>query len=229
MIDRPGDERDEGEDAPLYDDNAYEAEEQLTLADEDEHLPWLESDDEYEEPGFDTRLILFVALAIALLAAILLAGWWYFSDRPDPEMVPDGSTIEAPEEPYRTRPDDPGGREVEGTGDVSFEVGEGVGSAGQIAGDEPQASASASGSEAAAGTGVGVQIGAFSSEASARNGWNQLRGRFPALQDHQYRILEGSADSGTIYRLQAIAADGSAADQLCRTIRSSGGDCQVKR
>ena len=215
----PGDE-DEGQ-VPET-EGSYEAEEQLTLADDDEALPWLESDEDYaEEEGFDTRMILFAVLAVVLLAVILLFGWWYFSERPDPDLAPDGSTIEAPEGPYKERPEDPGGTQVEGTGDLSYGVGEGQSRVGQIAGDAP--------AEAESGEGVGVQIGAFSSRTSAQSGWNQLRGRFEALQGLQYRILEGSADSGTIYRLQAVAANEAAADTVCRSIRNAGGDCQVKR
>jgi hypothetical protein len=33
------------------DDDAIEADEQLALADGEERLPWLESDDDYEQPG----------------------------------------------------------------------------------------------------------------------------------------------------------------------------------
>jgi hypothetical protein len=42
-------------------------------------------------------------------------------------------------------------------------------------------------------------------------------------------VLQGTADSGTIYRLQAVAGSAAEADTLCRAIKASGGDCQVKR
>ena len=39
-----------------------EAEEQLSLANADERLPWLESDDDYEQPAVDTgRIVAFAA------------------------------------------------------------------------------------------------------------------------------------------------------------------------
>lgn len=239
-----GDERDEGENADLEAedgvelDDTLEAEEQLTLADEDEHLPWLEAEEDYEEPGFDSRLILFGLLGLVAVAAILFAAWYLLRDRPDSEMLADGSTIAAPDEPYKSRPDDAGGTDVSGTGDLSYGVGQGQTSEGQLASDTPApsinrdqsgAASGDSGSESASTSGVGVQVGAYSTRASAQAGWNQLRGRFTALQGVEYRIVEGTADSGTIYRLQAVASNNDAADTMCRSIRNAGGDCQVKR
>src|SRR5678816_173121 len=121
----PGNGRGEAPD-DLDDDGMIEADGQLSLANADERLPWLESDDDYEQPGVDTgRIVAFAA--VGLLAVALLLGMLYFFTRDpgDAEVVADGSTIEAPDEPYKTRPDDPGGRQVEGTGDTSFEVAEG--------------------------------------------------------------------------------------------------------
>src|SRR5215207_10659264 len=98
---------------PVGDADAIETEEQLALADGEERLPWLASEDEYEQPGVDTgRIIAFGAVG-ALVLIVLLGGlWWFTGDRTDEALVADGSTIEAPDEPYRTRPDDPGGQQV---------------------------------------------------------------------------------------------------------------------
>lgn len=226
-------------------DNPFDAEEQLTLSGDDDALPWLESDEDYEDEGTDYRILIFALAAVALLAAILAGGYFLLRDRGGSEMVPDGSTIEAPDEPYKSRPENPGGTQVSGTGDVSYEVGQGQTSEGQLADNAPAPSididaqstenASASDTAASASTststvsGVGVQVGAYTSRETARAGWAQLRGRYSALQGLDYRIVEGTADSGTIYRLQAVASGGAAADSVCRSIRDAGGDCQVKR
>ena len=225
--------------ADLDGDGAIEADEQLTLADADERLPWLESDEEYEEPGVDTgRIVAFAAVGLLFIALLLGAAYYFTRDPSDAALVADGSTIEAPDEPYKTRPADPGGRRVEGTGDTSFEVAEGQQVEGRIdAGaavvgtdrvprDAPAATPSAS---PASVSGVGVQVGAYSTRAQAEAGWNQLVTRFDALQGRSHRVLEGTADSGTIYRLQAVAGSAAEADTLCRAIKAAGGDCQVKR
>ena len=230
-----------GEAGDLDDDGMIDAEEQLSLADADERLPWLESDEEYEEPGVDTgRIVAFAAVGLLFVALLLGAVYFFTRDPRDAELVADGSTIEAPAEPYKTRPQDPGGREVEGTGDTSYEVAEGQQVEGQIAAgvpvpsidreqvDAPTATPSPAPSSAPTG-GVGIQVGAYSTRAQAEAGWSQLSGRYEALQGRSHRVVQGTADSGTIYRLQAVAGSAAEADTLCRAVKAAGGDCQVKR
>ena len=107
------------------DDDRFEAGEQLTLADSDERLPWLESDDDYEQPGVDTgRIIAFAAIGFLVVAVLLGALYFFTRDAGDDAAVADGSTIEAPDEPYKTRPDDPGGNVAAGCHDVSAAAGE---------------------------------------------------------------------------------------------------------
>ena len=223
-----------------FEDDDFVGEEQLALADADERLPWLESDDDYEPQGPDTgRIVAFAA--VGLLAVVLLVGlvWWFTRESVDRAVVADGSTIEAPNEPYKVRPADPGGRRVEGTGDVSFRIGEGGNSEGRIADNRTVTSPAierdqpdtGEGEPAAPGStgGVGVQVGAYSSKGAAEAGWTQLSGRIAPLQGRSHRIVQGTADSGTIYRLQAVAGSSAEADSLCRNIKAAGGDCQVKR
>ena len=231
-------------DGPKFgeDDDPIEAEQQLSLTDSEERLPWLESDDDDEQPGVDTgRLIAFAVVGLLALVLVFGALWFFIRGSTDEELVADGSTIEAPDEPYRTRPADPGGREVAGTGDTSFEVAEGETVEGQIAGESPTPTptdapepdvapvATASPTATSTSDSVGVQVGAYFSRAAAEAGWATLSGRIEALQGRSHRIIQGIADSGTVYRLQAIAGTVAEADALCRSIRSEGGDCQVKR
>lgn len=211
---------------------------QLTLTGDDDALPWLESDDDEAEEGSDYRILFFAIGAVGLLVALLVGASLLFDDGPRQDVTADGSTIEAPDQPYKERPDDPGGSQVAGTGDVSYEVGEGQGREGRLADDTPAPSLSPqeqsadnrpdAAPPAAAPSGVGVQVGAYSSRAAAETGWQQLSGRFSVLQGVSHRVIEGTVDGGAIYRLQAVAGNGDAADALCRAIRNAGGDCQVK-
>lgn len=205
---------------------------QLSLSDDADALPWLESEDDYEEEGSDYRILIFLGVAVVALAAILFGVNYVLSDRTAQNtVVADGSTIEAPDEPYKVRPENPGGSEVAGTGDVSFEVGQGQGREGRIASGAPSPSIDLEQGEGASSSsgGVGVQVGAFQTRAGAQTGWINLQSRHAALQGVGHRIIEGTVDSGPIYRLQAIASDVAAAESLCRSIRNGGGDCQVKR
>lgn len=212
------------------DDRGVLAEDELALP-ADERLPWLESDDdEDEQPGVDTgRIVAFGAVCLLVLALVLGAAWWLTRDRSDAELVADGGTIEAPDEPYRTRPKNPGGAQVAGTGDASFAVAEGRQVEGRLAQDEaPAPSIDLEQTDAPAGA-VGVQVGAYSTRAQAEAGWSTLVSRMALLQGRSHRVLEGMADSGRVFRLQALASDLADADTLCRGIKAAGGDCQVKR
>lgn len=209
----------------------YAEEEQLALDDGEEQLPWLESDDDYEEEGVDTARILAFAV-IGLLAIGLLVGgiWWVTQSKGGGDAIADGSTIEAPEGPYKTRPDDPGGKVFEGTGNQSFAVSEGQGTEGQLASTpSPQPSIEAATPTAApAASGVGVQVGAFRSREAAESGWNTLVGQFSVLRGLPYRVIEGDADIGRVFRVQAVASSLDAANTLCSQLRAAGGSCSVK-
>lgn len=226
----------------------------LDLGDEEAALPWLEGDDEEEyESGNSGQMILLVLLGL-LAIGVVVGGIWWMSQRPtDQDLIADGSVIEAPDEPYKEKPEDPGGKTFEGTGDTSFAVSEGetrparLGEApptpqpgftamdkgGESASPKPSASASASPAPAATSSpvdarSVGVQVGAFSTRESAEAGWSKLAAQYSALSGLRHRIVEGQADIGKVYRLQALAADAGEARSLCSTLRSSGLNCQVK-
>lgn len=206
--------------------------EELDLS-EDDSLPWLEADEEDEAAGgVDTAQIVgFALLLLAILALVVGAVWYYSNSDNDPTLEPDGSTIEAPEGPIRERPEDPGGRELPGTGDVAPAVGEGQTREGVMDTDgEEQAASGDKLTEAPAptATGVGVQLAAYSSRARAEQGWNDLRRRTSALDGVRYRIEQGTVDIGTVYRLQAVTSDRAAADRLCAALKADGLDCQVK-
>lgn len=222
---------------------------------EDDSLPWLESDEDDNRAGeLDTKqLIGFVAILLLILAAAVGLVYVFSNYNNGSEPIADGSTIEAPEGPYKERPDDAGGKEFPGTHDVAPGVGHGEAPEAQMAdstgaasgdgdlnvsmpaiegggaaiGSEKQAGANAP-SDAANSGGVGVQLAAYSSRSRAQEGWQSLRAKSKALAGVKHRIVEGEIDIGTVYRLQAVAANRSEADALCRTLKNQGLDCQVK-
>ena len=218
--------------------------ERLALGDE-ERLPWLESADDGDLDDEDSgagRLIGLAVMGLIVLAA-LIGGIWWASNRSSGPANADGSLIEASKEPYKVAPSDPGGKTFAGTGDSSFKVSEGGKPVANLAGSAsptpaPAASPSAKPGAAASATpaatpaatgGVGVQIGAFSSNASAEAAWNKLSVNHEALKGLSHRVIEGKADIGTVYRLQAVSPDLSAASALCQRLQAGGLKCQVKR
>lgn len=217
--------------------------ERLDLAEDEERLPWLESaeDEGYVEEGNGSKMAGLVALSGIALAAIVGGIWWASHRGTDGTAVADGSVIAAPKEPYKEAPKNPGGKTFEGTGDTSFAVSEGQSRPAKM-GDASTAVAStptpppskgatpASAPAAAAATGgVGVQVGAYSSKAAAEAGWDKLVGQAGgALSGVSHRVVEGTADIGKVYRLQAVAGDGGAANALCGKLKGAGISCQVK-
>ena len=228
----------------------------LGLGDSDDRLPWLESADDIDPAGFDSgRIIGFVMLALVALAMIVGAVW--FASHRGPKTA-DGGVIMADKGPYKVAPENPGGKKFPGTGDTSYAVAQGETRTGTIAGEgssraatatatrtptssptpgatasgKPAASASASASAAsapAAVAGVGVQVAAYTSAADAEKGWTALSARHDALAAFKHRVVEGQAEFGRVFRLQAMTGDVAAANALCAKLKASGQGCQVKR
>jgi len=86
----------------------------------------------------------------------------------------------------------------------------------------------AGGAAAGPGGGVGVQVGAYTSQASAEAGWAKLEKQYAALSGVHHRIVQGQADIGTVFRLQAVAESDGAANALCSGLKGQGLACQVK-
>jgi cell division protein FtsN len=80
----------------------------------------------------------------------------------------------------------------------------------------------------AAVAGPAVQVGAYSTRASAEAAWSRLSQQYSALSGQHHQTVEGKADIGTVFRLQALPGDASAAQGLCSKLKSAGLACQVK-
>lgn len=223
--------------------------EQLALAGQDERLPWLESpdDDDFAQDRHNTGgLIRLVLVGLVLLGGIVGGIWWLTHRATQEAVVADGSLVPAEPGPYKVLPTDPGGKQFAGTGDQTYVVLDGQSRAPQLAGSEavpaaapaapvpqpsatPSAKPSATPSAEPVARGVGVQVGAYSSKAAAEAGWTKLVAQSNgALSGVSHRIVTGTADIGTVYRLQAVAGDTAGATALCGRLKSSGIACQVK-
>lgn len=222
------------------------AERELALESPDERLPWLESDDDGDEPmGVDTGRLVGLGLILLVVLVALVGGIWFVANRglgEGPE--PDGSLIAAPESPYKERPEDPGGKTFAGTGDTSYAVGAGKEVDAKLAAAAPAPPAAvlpASSTTAAAPKpsptptaqaglppGTAVQVGAYSTRSDAEAGWRRLSGQTDVLSGVSYRIIAGRADIGTVHRLQAVGGDKAGAQALCSRLKAAGIACQVK-
>ncbi len=287
----------EGEDSPEFSppgDYEHDGEsagepletERLALDEDNERLPWLDSDDEGDgEVADGGRILGLVLLGLIALAVIVGGIWWSTNRKPDAALVADGSTIAAPPGDYKQAPKDPGGKTFEGTGNTAFAVSEGqnrpaklgestalppvtsvakpgfdIGSAvaesmvpppvvkagtppvaaakaGPLAAAPPKAAALPKAAAPPAAPkaapppvsgGPVVQVGAYSSRTSAEAAWGRLSQQYSALSGVRHQVVEGTADIGTVFRLQALPGDGAAAQSLCGRLKSAGLACQVK-
>lgn len=224
------------------------ASEQLVLTDpDDDRLPWLEASD-YDEPerGLDFGRLAGFGLLLLIVLAAAAGIWWYLSKaKVSGDLQPVGTTIAAPQGPYKVRPSEEGGKVFEGTGDTSFAVGEGQRREGRIARTQPKPAPAASPAVGASpspssepekspetappAAGPAVQVGAYASRSDAERGWQTLMRQTEKLNGVSHRIVEGQADIGTVFRLQAVAGSLESARALCAGLKQDGVACQVKR
>lgn len=108
---------------------------ELDLA-EPASLPWLEADEDESRAGTvdAAQLVGFVALLAAVLFVVVGLVWYVSNRDTGPAPIADGSTIKAPEGPYKTRPQDAGGKQFAGTDDVAPMVGQGEAPEARLAG-----------------------------------------------------------------------------------------------
>lgn len=208
--------------------------------DDPDRLPWLETADgyEYEESASPLKVAAMVIGGLALLAAIV-GGIYWMQRSQSGGATGNGELIAAQEGDYKVAPSDREGKNFEGEGDAAFAASEGkkVGASidpakAKAAEAGPAAAPTAAPSTAAsapAGTGF-VQLGAFSDSAKADQAWAAMGKRFTFLSGLNRRIVEGAAEGGRkVFRLQAVAANPAAAQQLCAKLKAAGENCMVVR
>lgn len=206
--------------------------------DDPDRLPWLETADgyEYEESASPLKVAGLVLAGLALLAAIV-GGIYWIQRNQSGGASGNGELIAAQKGDYKVAPADREGKNFEGEGDAAFAASEGKKV--EVSIDPAKAKAAAQAPQAAppatAGTpdatpaGAGfVQLGAFSDSAKADHAWAAMGKRFGFLSGLNRRIAEGASEGGRkVYRLQAVAANPAAAQQLCAKLKAAGENCMV--
>lgn len=210
----------------------------LGLEDPD-RLPWLETADgyEYEETASPLKVAGLVLAGLALLAAIVGGIYWFQRNQAGGQG--NGELIAAQEGGYKVAPADREGKSFEGEGDAAFAASEGKKVDAKIDPAKAKAAETAAATASASAAGAGkagpipagaafVQLGAYSDAAKAEQAWAALGKRFGAISGTNKRIAEGAGEGGRkVFRLQAVAANSAAAQQLCAKLKAAGEGCLV--
>lgn len=215
----------------------------LNLNDPD-RLPWLETADGYEyvESTSPLRMAVMLLAGLVLLAAIVGAIYWLQRNQIGGANG-NGQLIAAPAGAYKVKPQDAGGKRFEGEGDSAFAASEGTKTgailvpAAKVAAAAPPAAmasapaaAPAAPSAAPSAGAVMVQLGAFGDSAKADAAWAALNKRFGFLAGMNRKIAEANVEGGRkVFRLQAVTANSSEAQQLCAKLKVAGENCLIVR
>ena len=222
---------------------------QRLALDEHDHLPWLEAgeDEEYHEV-IDFRRVMAVVVAGILALAAVVGAIWFGTHRHDAaQPVADGSTIAAPDAPYKASPQNAGGKTFQGTGDTSFAVsrgkspsehladngnGDGGANANANGGAAAEAGAAAAAASEAAGASAAKPAAkpaptkpAVSDDAGAGGGVGQIGAyHSQARAEQAWTQLSGAHEalSGVQHRIATGQVDGSTVYRL-QVLTAAGG------
>lgn len=215
----------------------------LNLNDSD-RLPWLETADgsEYDDGVSLLKVAAMVLAGLALLAAIVGAVYWVQHNRTGGANG-NGELIAAPAGDYKVKPKDAGGKRFEGEGDSAFAASEGTKTGATLVpaaktaipappaaiASAPAATPAATSAAPSAGAAM-VQLGAFGDSAKADAAWTALNKRFGFLAGMNRKIVEVNVEGGrNVFRLQAVTANSSEAQQLCAKLKVAGENCLIVR
>ena len=203
--------------------------------DDNDRLPWLETADGYaaEANGSPMRVAYLGVIGLVLLAAIVWGVYWLQSGQAGgPNGT--GELIVAPKSDYKEKPADAGGKSFEGEGDSAFAASEGQKTGAVLAvppaGPITAQPATHTATDKAPANGVLVQLGAFGDSAKAETAWTGLNKRFGFLAGMNRKIAQANVEGGgTVFRLQAVTANSTEAQQLCAKLRVAGENCLIVR
>ncbi|MBA4049043.1 MAG: SPOR domain-containing protein [Sphingomonas sp.] len=205
--------------------------------DEADRLPWLETaDDEFVDRPSISRI---APLIMAGLLAVALIVFGYIVVSKPSKPVGDGQLIAAQEGDYKVKPSEPGGREIEGEGDMAFATTEGKGAkdAKIDLKQMPETPVIGGGNGIGAGAGAAgassggslVQIGSFPDAASANAAWARASKRFTYLAPLGHSVERADVNGRTVHRLRVNAGSATAASELCGKLQVAGEACFVPK
>lgn len=214
-------------------------------------LPWLQEVEDEDAPRGISAGRMLAGLLIVMVVAALVAAAFFWLGRRESGAPAAPELIEAPEGPYKVKPQDPGGLDVAGESQTAFETsaGEDVDSRLNLPGEpqtqapvppkrippgetrepvppEPAPSPPAAPSGA---SGTVVQLGAYKNTAQAERAWRALSARFGALSSLSKVVVPYSAGGSSGYRLRAAAGSPEQARQVCQALKAAGESCFIAR
>ena len=209
----------------------------------DEPLPWLAPVEDEDEPrGISARRMLG-ALLVVLIAALIVAGTFFWLGRRNTAINGPPELIRAPAQPYKVKPPTTGGLDIAGESETAFETSAGEDKDSQLdLGKLPETPVAKPAPEApktippnekkepvppepkpSAAPGTLVQLGAFANQAQAERAWTSLSTRFPSVAALNKMIVPFPGG----IRLRAAAGSPADAKQVCATLRAAGENCFV--
>ena len=232
----------EGEDRTVTDSRAAH----------DPDLPWLQEVEDEDAPRGISGRAMLLGFALVLLAAAAVAGGFFWLGSREPVVTSSApELIRAPQTPYKVKPDDPGGLDVAGESQTTFETSAGrdVDSRLALPGEAPVETAvppkrlppnetkkpvpeekPAPPSPPPSGaSGSVIQLGAYRNTAQAERAWTALSTRFGAVSGLTKMVVPYSAGGTSGYRLRAAAGSPEQAREVCRALQAAGESCFVAR
>ncbi|HET9810341.1 MAG TPA: hypothetical protein VFP53_01435, partial [Sphingomicrobium sp.] len=91
-------------------------------ADTDSDLPWLQEVEDEDAPRGIGGRAMFVGLLIVLIGAAAVAGTFFWLGRSNAGDGGPPQLIEAPDTPYKVKPKNPGGLDIAGESQTTFET-----------------------------------------------------------------------------------------------------------
>jgi cell division protein FtsN len=219
---------------------------------DEDSLPWLQEVEDEDAPrGISARTML-LGLIVVLLIAVAVAGGFYWLGSRGGGVASEPELIRAPATPYKVKPQNPGGLDIAGESQTTFETSAGqdvdsrlnLGATGGedvttvAPKEEPKAAPEEAAPPAAekpappppkpsGEAGSVIQLGAYSNTAQAERAWAVLSSRFAVLSGLTKMVVPYSANGTSGYRLRAAASSPDAARQACQAIQAGGESCFI--